>query len=90
MSIISFEQYVAGQKASVISDVNSLITTFLKDKRTIILAVIPANQVYIHLIDDSSSILISIGHSLLFKNCPFVNWLIRLYIYLPINIKFLS
>ena len=51
MSIISFEQYVAGQKASVISDVNSLITTFLKDKRTIILAVIPANQVYIHLID---------------------------------------
>ena len=73
MSIIPFEQYVAGQKASVISDVNSLITTFLKDKRTIILAVIPANQVYIHLIDDSSSILISIGHSLLFKTCPFVN-----------------
>ena len=36
----------AGQKASVIRDVNSLISSFLDDKRTIILAVIPANQVY--------------------------------------------
>jgi interferon-induced GTP-binding protein Mx len=35
----------SGQNASVIEDVNKLITTYLADKRTIILAVIPANQV---------------------------------------------
>jgi hypothetical protein len=35
-----------GQKASVIGDVNSLIKNYLQDKRTIILAVIPANQVH--------------------------------------------
>lgn len=34
----------AGQNTSVIGDVNQLITSYLKDKRTIILAVIPANQ----------------------------------------------
>ncbi|KAJ1461226.1 P-loop containing nucleoside triphosphate hydrolase protein [Pelagophyceae sp. CCMP2097] len=34
----------AGQTASVISDVNTLIDSFLEQERTIILAVIPANQ----------------------------------------------
>jgi len=34
----------SGQSASVIDDVNALITAYLSDKRTIILAVIPANQ----------------------------------------------
>ena len=35
----------AGQNASVIEDVNNLITSYLGDQRTIILAVIPSNQV---------------------------------------------
>jgi interferon-induced GTP-binding protein Mx1 len=35
----------AGQSVSVIDQVNNLIKSFLIDKRTIILAVIPANQV---------------------------------------------
>ena len=34
----------SGQSASVVEDVNALITAYLSDKRTIILAVIPANQ----------------------------------------------
>ena len=35
---------VAGQSQSVIGDVNSLIETYLKQERTVVLAVIPANQ----------------------------------------------
>ena len=35
---------VAGQQQSVIGDVNGLIETYLKQERTIVLAVIPANQ----------------------------------------------
>ena len=38
----------AGQSVSVIDQVNRLIKSFLIDKRTIILAVIPANQVSIY------------------------------------------
>lgn len=34
----------SGQTASVIEDVNKLITSYLSDKRTIVLAVIPGNQ----------------------------------------------
>jgi interferon-induced GTP-binding protein Mx1 len=35
----------AGQSTNAIQEVNKLITTYLADRRTIILAVIPANQV---------------------------------------------
>jgi interferon-induced GTP-binding protein Mx len=39
----------AGQSSSTIDQVNKLIKSFLVDKRTIILAVIPANQVFVYL-----------------------------------------
>lgn len=42
----------AGQTTAVIDQVNKLIKSFLLDKRTIILAVIPANQVWYPLCPD--------------------------------------
>jgi interferon-induced GTP-binding protein Mx1 len=41
----------AGQNTTSIEQVNRLIKTFLMDKRTIILAVIPANQVLQHMLN---------------------------------------